>query len=37
MSEFTYEAFGGNIGRGKTTGGLVGVDNQPRGAVLKQS
>lgn len=33
----TYEALGGGVGRGKTTRSLVGVDNQPRGAVLKKS
>lgn len=30
----TYEAFRGHIGGSKTTGSLVGVDNQPRGAIL---
>lgn len=29
----TYEALRGDVGRGKTTGSLVAVDNQPRGLV----
>jgi hypothetical protein len=32
--QVTYEAFRGHISGGKTTRGLVGVDNQPRGVVL---
>lgn len=32
--ESTYEAFGGHIGGSKTTGGLVAVNDQPRGAIL---
>lgn len=30
----TYETFGGHIGGSQTTGGLVAVNDQPRGAVL---
>jgi hypothetical protein len=33
--DYTYEAFRGDIGGSKTTGGLVAVDNHPRGAVLQ--
>lgn len=31
----TYEAFGGDIGRGETTRDLIVVDNHPRGAILQ--
>lgn len=30
----TYETFGGHIGGSQTTGSLVAVNDQPRGAVL---
>lgn len=32
----TYESFRGHISRGETTGSLVGINNQPRGAVLEE-
>lgn len=31
----TYESFGGHVRGGKTTGSLVGINNQPRGAILE--
>lgn len=30
-----YEAFWGDVSRGKTTGGFVRIDNEPRGGFLR--